>query len=120
MIDVSQVILIAVAALYPLTYALRMLGVVPRWAPRSRTAIATATLDAVLVLVLAHALIAWWAIPTPLWVVPVGLSAAGVVGAIIRWPDVSWMKPGRGARVGAILAVLHLAVVTALIVVILA
>ncbi len=70
--------------------------VVRAWKPqgrlsaRDRCALITSFATATATFVLAALLINWVMVPTAIWLVAVALLAAGVVGAVLRWPELAW------------------------------
>jgi hypothetical protein len=62
---------------------------------RSRIDLSTAALDSVMGLVLLHQLLPWSTVPVVLWLLPVLLVAGGTAGAVLRWPGLPWLRPGR-------------------------
>ena len=82
---------------------------------KTRIGVVTAFLDTVLALVLAHVLIPWSNVPTALWLIPVGLAAAGVAGAVLRWTALPFTHPDRSARRQIAFAAVHVAFVRVII-----
>ena len=72
-----------------------------RWALITSFAVATTTF------VIAPLLINWVIVPTLIWFTAVALLAGGVVGAVLRWPELAWFTGThlvrRVIRVGATL-----------------
>jgi hypothetical protein len=62
---------------------------------RSRVDQLTAALNSFVALVLLHQLMPWSLIPPALWLLPVLFVAGGVVGAVLQWPDLPWLRPDR-------------------------
>ena len=84
---------------------------------RSRVDLLIAALNSVVVLVVLHQLLPWSSVPVVLWLLPVLLVAAGVVGAVLRWPGLPWRRGDRARwRVVANLA-LEVVVAAAVVVV---
>jgi len=99
---------------YPALFAAMTLSRAPRWRAKSRVDVLVEGLTAALMLVLVHEFFAWWVVPAALWLVPVAIFAAGVVGAVIRWPSLPWMREGRTLRravLGASVSVVVVAVI---------
>jgi hypothetical protein len=74
---------------------------------RDRWALITSFAVAATTFVIAPLLIDWVIVPTLIWFTAVALLAGGVVGAVLRWPELAWSS-GRHAirraiRVGATL-----------------
>jgi hypothetical protein len=87
---------------------------------RSRVDLLVAALNSVVALVLLHQLLPWSSVPVVLWLLPVLLVAGGVVGAVLRWPGLPWLRAGRARwRIvgGAALEVLAAVVVVVVLVV---
>ena len=61
-------------------------------AARDRWALITGFVAAVTGFALASLLINWAVVPVAIWLVAVGLLAGGVVGAVLRWPELSWYE----------------------------
>ena len=55
-----------------------------RWALITSFAVASTTF------VIAPLLINWVIVPTAIWLIAVALLAGGVVGAVLRWPELAW------------------------------
>jgi hypothetical protein len=72
-----------------------------RWALISSFAVAATTF------VVAPLLINWVIVPTLIWLIAVALLASGVVGAVLRWPELAWFSGARptwrAIRIGATL-----------------
>ncbi|NIJ04644.1 hypothetical protein [Frigoribacterium faeni] len=84
---------------------------------RSRVDLLTGALASVVALVVLHQLAPWSSVPVALWLLPVLLVAAGVSGAVLRWPGLPWLRPGRSRRRVLVDAVLEVAVAAAVVVV---
>ncbi len=84
-----------------------------RWALITSFAVATTTF------VIAPLLINWVMVPTVIWLIAVGLLSGGVVGAVLRWPELSWRTDThlmrRALRIGATLASCALIITIALV-----
>jgi hypothetical protein len=80
-----------------------------RLAARDRWALITSFAVATTTFVLAPLLINWVKVPTALWHMAVALLAGGVVGAVLRWPELAWFTGTRPIRraigVGATLVI---------------
>ncbi len=61
-----------------------------RLAARDRWALITSCAVASTTFVVAPLLINWVLVPTALWLLPVALLSGGVVGAVLRWPELAW------------------------------
>jgi hypothetical protein len=59
-------------------------------AARDRWAVLTSGAMASTTFVLAPLLINWVRVPTVLWLLAVAVLAGGVVGAVLRWPELAW------------------------------
>ena len=68
------------------------------WRTRSRVDLLIAALNSAVVLVVLHQLLPWSSVPVVLWLLPVLLVAGGVAGAVLRWPALPWLRPGRSRR----------------------
>ncbi len=69
-----------------------------RWALITSFAVATTTF------VVAPLLINWVMVPTAIWLIALALLTGGVVGAVLRWPELAWLRSThpirRAIRVG--------------------
>jgi len=78
-----------------------------RLSGRDRWALITSFAVAVTTFVIAPLLINWVIVPTALWLIAVALFTSGVVGAVLRWPELAWLSGThpirRAVRVGATL-----------------
>jgi hypothetical protein len=87
-----------------LFFGLVALFVARAWKPRGRLSardrwgLVTGFAAAVAAFAVAPRLIDWVVVPTALWLVAVALLAGGVVGAALRWPDLSWSAGARPVR----------------------
>jgi cell division septal protein FtsQ len=45
----------------------------------------------------------WVMVPTAIWLIAVAMLAGGVVGAVLRWPELAWFPIRRVIGVGATL-----------------
>lgn len=71
---------------------------------RDRWSLVTSFASAITAFGIAWMLLAWTVVPFALWLISTGLLAGGVVGAVLRWPELAWFggtRPGRYAA-GAI------------------
>ena len=64
-------------------------------AARDRWALITGFVAAVTGFAIASLLIDWIVVPVAVWLAAVGLLAGGVVGAVLRWPELSWYEGTR-------------------------
>ena len=64
-------------------------------AARDRWALITGFVAAVTGFAIASLLINWVVVPVAIWLVAVGLLAGGVVGAVLRWPELAWYEGTR-------------------------
>jgi hypothetical protein len=88
-------------------FAIRAWKADGRLSGRDRWALITSFVVATTAFVTAPLLINWVIAPTLIWLIAVALLAGGVVGAVLRWPELAWFigtHPIRRAiRVGATL-----------------
>jgi hypothetical protein len=56
-----------------------------RWSLITSFAVASTTFA------IAPLLINWVIVPTAIWLIAVALLAGGVVGAVLRWPELAWL-----------------------------
>jgi hypothetical protein len=63
-----------------------------------RWALITSFAVAAMTFVVAPLLINWVVVPTLLWLIAVALLASGVVGAVLRWPELAWFSGTRSIR----------------------
>ena len=88
-------------------------------AARDRWALITGFVAAVTGFAIASLLINWVVVPAAIWLIAVGLLAGGVVGAVLRWPELAWFagtKPiGRSIAVIASLFICALIIGVAII-----
>ena len=61
-----------------------------RLAGRDRWELITSFAVATTTFVLAPLLINWVKVPTVIWLIAVALLTGGVVGAVLRWPELAW------------------------------
>ena len=61
-----------------------------RLSARDRWALVTSFAVAITSFAVAPLLINWVMVPTAIWLVAVALLAGGVVGAVLRWPELAW------------------------------
>jgi len=78
---------------------------------RSGVALVGRFADVVVFLLLARLLQSWSVLTPWAWLVPVGLVAAGVAGAILRWPELSIWRPDRPRWRAIVALVLRAAIV---------
>jgi hypothetical protein len=71
-------------------FAIRAWKAHGRLSARDRWALVTSFAVASTMFVLAPLLINWVIVPTVLWFIAVALLAGGVVGAVLRWPELAW------------------------------
>jgi hypothetical protein len=57
---------------------------------RDRWGLITSFVVAVTAFVLAPLVINWVIVPTAIWLIAVALLTSGVVGAVLRWPELTW------------------------------
>jgi len=67
-------------------------------AARDRWALITGFVAAVTGFAIASLLIDWVVVPVAIWLVAVGLLAGGVVGAVLRWPELPWFAGTKPIR----------------------
>ena len=63
-----------------------------RLAGRDRWALITNFAVALTMFVVAPLVINWVLAPTALWLIAVALLTGGVVGAVLRWPELAWLS----------------------------
>ena len=63
-----------------------------RLSGRDRWALITSFAVALTTFVIAPLLINWVIVPTVIWLIAVALLAGGVVGAVLRWPELAWFS----------------------------
>jgi hypothetical protein len=73
-------------------FVLRAWKVHGRLAARDRWAVITSFAVASTTFVVAPLLINWVKVPTAIWLIAVALLAGGVVGAVLRWPELAWVS----------------------------
>ena len=66
-----------------------------RLSGRDRWALITSFAVASTAFVAAPLLINWVIVPTVLWIVAIAWLAGGVVGAVLRWPELAWFSDTR-------------------------
>ena len=59
---------------------------------RDRWALITSFAVALTMFVVAQLVINWVLVPSTIWLIVVALLAAGVVGAVLRWPALAWLS----------------------------
>ena len=65
---------------------------------RDRWALITSFAVALTTFVIASLVINWVLMPTVIWLIAVALLAGGVVGAVLRWPELAWFAGRRPIR----------------------
>ena len=63
-----------------------------RLSARDRWAVSTSFAVALTMFVVAQLVINWVLVPSTIWLIVVALLAAGVVGAVLRWPELAWLS----------------------------
>ena len=63
-----------------------------RLSGRDRWAVITSCAVAITMFVVAPRVINWVLVPTALWLIAVALLSGGVVGAVLRWPELAWLS----------------------------
>ena len=78
-----------------------------RLSGRDRWALITSFAVALTTFVIASRVINWVLMPTLIWLIAVALLAGGVIGVVLRWPELAWFTGThpirRAMRVGATL-----------------
>ena len=69
-----------------------------RLSGRDRWALITSFAVALTTFVIASLVINWVLMPTVIWLIAVALLAGGVVGAVLRWPELAWLTGSRPIR----------------------
>ena len=69
-----------------------------RLSGRDRWALITSFAVAATMFIVAPFVINWVLVPTAIWLVAVALLAGGVVGAVLRWPELAWFTGSRPIR----------------------
>ena len=69
-----------------------------RLSGRDRWALITSFAVAMTTFVVAPLVINWVMMPTVIWLIAVALLAGGVVGAVLRWPELVWFTGRRPIR----------------------
>jgi hypothetical protein len=111
---IAVVLLFAFVALF----AVRAWKARGRLSAPDRWALITSLAVAVTMFALARLLVNWVMLPTVVWLGAVILLAGGVVGAVLRWPELAWLAGrhplrralGAGATLVACVLVIGLAV----------
>ena len=114
---ISAVVVGVLALFVPGTFAFSVWTEKEARRSRSRVDLVIAALNSVVVLVVVHQLLPWSSVPVALWLLPVLLVAAGVVGAVLRWPALPWLRPDRSHRRVVADVVLEVVVAAAVVVV---
>lgn len=84
-----------------LLFTLVALFAVRAWKPKGRLsapdrwALITSLAVAITVFAFARLLVNWVTLPTAVWFSAVVLLAAGVAGAVLRWPALAWLASKR-------------------------
>ena len=86
--------IIAVALFYALVavFVIRAWKAHGKLSGRDRWSLITSFVVASTTFVIAPLLINWVMMPTPIWLIAVALLAGGVLGAVLRWPDLAWFS----------------------------
>lgn len=71
-----------------------------RLSGRDRWSLITSFAVASTAFVVAPLLIDWTIVPTAIWLVAVALLAGGVIGVVLRWPELAWSAGTRPIRRG--------------------
>ena len=69
-----------------------------RLSARDRWAVITSFAVALTAFVIASLVINWVKVPTVIWLIAVVMLAGGVVGAVLRWPELAWFAGRRPIR----------------------
>lgn len=69
-----------------------------RLSGHDRCALITSFAVAGATFVSAPLLINWVVVPSGVWLIAVGLLSVGVVGAVLRWPELAWVTSMRPLR----------------------
>ena len=69
-----------------------------RLSGRDRWALITSFAVALTTFVIASLVISWVKMPTAIWLIAVAMLAGGVVGAVLRWPELAWFAGRRPIR----------------------
>ena len=69
-----------------------------RLSARDRWALITSFAVALTTFVIAPLLISWVMMPRAIWLIAVAMLAGGVVGAVLRWPELAWFAGRRPIR----------------------
>jgi hypothetical protein len=69
-----------------------------RLAARDRWDLITSFVVATTTFIIAPLLINWVIVPTAIWLIAVALFTSGVVGAVLRWPELGWFTSTRPIR----------------------
>ena len=85
------------------------------FAAKSRLELGFGAADAAVVLFGARLFMPWGSMPTWLWLVPVAIFAVGVAGAVVRWRDLPPARPDKPRHRTLGWAVVHAAVLAALV-----
>lgn len=71
-------------------FALRTCGIPRRLAVRDRWGLLGAAVTALTGFAIASLFVNWVNVPVAVWLVAVGMAAAGGMGAGLRWPQIPW------------------------------
>ena len=69
-----------------------------RLSARDRWAVITSFAVALTTFVIAPLVINWVIMPWAIWLIAVAMLAGGVVGAVLRWPELAWFAGRRPIR----------------------
>ena len=103
--------ILAVALFFGLvaTFVVRAWKAQGRLSARDRWALITGFAVVTTTFVTAPLLINWVVVPTAVWLIAVAAFAGGVVGAVLRWPELGWFAGThpirRAISVGTTLAI---------------
>jgi hypothetical protein len=92
--------IVAVALFFALVtaFVIRAWKAHGRLSGRDRWALITSFAVAATTFVIAALLINWVMVPTTIWFIAVGLLSGGLVGAVLRWPELTWSSGTRPIR----------------------
>ena len=92
--------IVAVALFFALVtaFVIRAWKAHGRLSGRDRWALITSFAVASTTFVVAPLLISWVVAPTAIWLIAVGLLSGGLVGAVLRWPELTWSSGTRPIR----------------------
>ena len=69
-----------------------------RLSARDRWAVITSFAVALTTFVIAPLVISWVMMPRAIWLIAAAMLAGGVVGAVLRWPELAWFAGRRPIR----------------------